>query len=243
MSNQHQRYNIPVGTRFGRLTTTSECFMFSPEPGFYPVSFVKVLCDCGVEKTVRATNLNNPRSPTMSCGCLRREVTTKKDVQRGLDKCGHPQCNGNHNHSIKNSDNACPGLVANRKKWSKDYLLRHKKPKHVYAILINDSVLKIGCTTNGDVTIVGSAKHQFNKRYGEVENATHIWNCEGDEGLEIYLQWRAGRTWGVFVQWVRHSEWFDVAGVSSETIVKILDLWVNQIGVLDSLDAEATADA
>ena len=65
------------GSRFGRLLVVEAI-------GKYKNGSTKwrCLCDCGNEACVSTGNLNS--GSTMSCGCLRREITTSKNYKHGL---------------------------------------------------------------------------------------------------------------------------------------------------------------
>ena len=58
--------NIPPGTRFGKLSTTDEPFSRTMSSG-KARRYVKVRCDCGLEKEVSVNNLTSGH--TSSCGC------------------------------------------------------------------------------------------------------------------------------------------------------------------------------
>lgn len=46
-------------------------------------------CDCGSDpKPIPANNLNKKKKPTLSCGCLAREVTSKRSIKHGMTN--HP---------------------------------------------------------------------------------------------------------------------------------------------------------
>jgi hypothetical protein len=68
-----------------------------------------------------------------------------------------------------------------------------------------------------------------------------IWHHVGDEGLEIFLQWHAGRMWKIVTHSSRHSEWFNVTDLDPKDIVKHLRRWYAQIGLLDEWDAAQAA--
>lgn len=57
-----------IGQRFGRLTVISK----ADRKGY-----VICKCDCGNTHTVFAGNLTRSRSPTQSCGCYRRDVSSE----------------------------------------------------------------------------------------------------------------------------------------------------------------------
>lgn len=67
------RVKIPIGTRYGRLTTTSETFM--KWTGKQRHSFVAAQCDCGPQpKIFRTCDLRRADGKgTVSCGCYRGE--------------------------------------------------------------------------------------------------------------------------------------------------------------------------
>lgn len=60
-----------VGERFGRLVVVSES-----KNGTSKHRKVIVVCDCGVQKEVYASNLLKSNTPTRSCGCLDAERKT-----------------------------------------------------------------------------------------------------------------------------------------------------------------------
>lgn len=66
-------------TRFGRLTVLGEAPRIVSPSGFAAVA-AYVRCDCGVEKIVRGRGLVT--GDTNSCGCLQRELTAEKLVER-----------------------------------------------------------------------------------------------------------------------------------------------------------------
>lgn len=66
-------------TRFGRLTVLGEATRIVSPSGFAALA-AHVRCDCGVEKVVRASDLN--AGYTRSCGCLQRELTAVKIADR-----------------------------------------------------------------------------------------------------------------------------------------------------------------
>ena len=59
---------IAVGTRIGRLVVIGDSIPSEKPNRRYPV-----LCDCGVETTILKYSLTGSK-PTLSCGCLQREV-------------------------------------------------------------------------------------------------------------------------------------------------------------------------
>lgn len=64
-----------TGQRFGRLVVVSWAGRKARSARWL------VRCDCGVEKVVYATNLK--AGQTRSCGCLSREVSTKRTYRHG----------------------------------------------------------------------------------------------------------------------------------------------------------------
>lgn len=60
---------IPLGTRFGRLVTTSEVFV-DALPSGQTLGHVRCNCDCGTtDFKVNASSLRRRTRPTISCGC------------------------------------------------------------------------------------------------------------------------------------------------------------------------------
>ncbi len=74
---------IPIGTRFGRLTTTGPVDFSDKRPG--RGGFVACVCDCGGKRTVRTASLRNGRC--QSCGCLQREAVRRlgEAKNKGID--------------------------------------------------------------------------------------------------------------------------------------------------------------
>jgi hypothetical protein len=70
-----------VGKRFGRLIVIERV----SEIGIVPVLY-KCICDCSNECVVRADLLKNGR--TKSCGCLSKELVSKRNKQRKGVKIG-----------------------------------------------------------------------------------------------------------------------------------------------------------
>lgn len=99
----------------------------------------------------------------------------------------------------------------------------------MYAILVDECSLKIGCSTFSYADQQSEIRRKFADRgLGTALSVQMIWHNRGDEGLEIFLQWRAGRLWEQLVKGARHSEWFDVTGVSSDRIKALLMHWRKQ---------------
>lgn len=63
---------IPVGTRFGRLVTTSAAYSCNSREGRY----VDTLCDCGAVLAVPVKKLR--AAHTKSCGCLRDQLAREQ---------------------------------------------------------------------------------------------------------------------------------------------------------------------
>jgi hypothetical protein len=71
------RLEIAPGTRWGRLTYVGEGGLDKRKR-----RAVVVRCDCGATKTLGLANIK--KGMTRSCGCLRREVTAKKNMTHGM---------------------------------------------------------------------------------------------------------------------------------------------------------------
>lgn len=65
---------IPVGSRVGRLVVTVERNTTSPD--------IHVRCDCGKASVVKLKHWGS----TQSCGCLIREITSRRSVTHGMTK-------------------------------------------------------------------------------------------------------------------------------------------------------------
>ena len=72
--------NLRAGRRFGRLVVVDEA-----EPYYWRGRFSRrrwlCACDCGGEAEIREDQLTGGR--TLSCGCLRREVTRDRALRHG----------------------------------------------------------------------------------------------------------------------------------------------------------------
>jgi hypothetical protein len=68
--------DLTPGQRFERLV------VLGPADKRY---FCKVLCDCGIEKAARVSDLK--RGATKSCGCLRQQVSA--EIAKSRTKHGH----------------------------------------------------------------------------------------------------------------------------------------------------------
>lgn len=157
-----------------------------------------------------------------------------------IGDCGHPECTGQH----RTGDGwvtLCPASKENARAWRiKDYA-SSKQAKYVYAILVNDTHLKIGCSTLGDGYQKKVTRSKFNKLFGPAQEELLLWKQVGTEGLEVFIQWRAGRTWKPLLSGPRHSEWFDVTGIDPKDVVKHLRRWYAQVELLDEWDAAEQA--
>lgn len=80
---RQEREPIAIGTRFGRLVTTSESTPTSEE---YWYRHYQCLCDCGNVTSPRKDSLT--RGDTISCGCYAKEVAGAKLRTHGLS--GNP---------------------------------------------------------------------------------------------------------------------------------------------------------
>jgi hypothetical protein len=84
-----------TGQRFGRLLVIGRAsFNIDNKPAW------RCRCDCGVSRTVIGKHLKNRN--TRSCGCWRRDVTTRRNVTHGDTIGGRPTpefmawCNAQH---------------------------------------------------------------------------------------------------------------------------------------------------
>ena len=75
MSTTWQKGIIPNGTKFGRLTV-----MYLSDKKLNRGRVYHCLCDCGKECDVRAMTLKS--GETKSCGCLSRELTSKRNKNK-----------------------------------------------------------------------------------------------------------------------------------------------------------------
>lgn len=82
---------VPIGTVFGRLTTTSQ--VFQKPSNSYIHTLIVAVCTCGNEKEYRIAGLRSGK--TQSCGCLRIELLVKKRKTHGLRNhpLNHVWCN------------------------------------------------------------------------------------------------------------------------------------------------------
>lgn len=75
MEKYKYKYNDLSGQKFGRLTVIRRVENKIQPGGAHKIMY-ECLCDCGTTKIVTASNLK--RGTTRSCGCLSREMTSKK---------------------------------------------------------------------------------------------------------------------------------------------------------------------
>lgn len=66
------------GIRFGRLVVLSKAGHKSGSIAWL------CKCDCGKEKIISGANLRKPKNYTKSCGCINREVTSKRSIKHGM---------------------------------------------------------------------------------------------------------------------------------------------------------------
>lgn len=71
---------IPIGSRFGRLVVLER----DPSASTKDHIFMKVECDCGVIKSLQATQLRS--GSTNSCGCLRDELLGRTPEKHGMSR-------------------------------------------------------------------------------------------------------------------------------------------------------------
>jgi hypothetical protein len=65
--------DVPIGTRYGRWTTTSAPYVDGE--GRHRMSWVDLICDCGTEQALPLRDLRFRRNG--SCGCLKRETSIR----------------------------------------------------------------------------------------------------------------------------------------------------------------------
>lgn len=75
------RYTVFPGQRFGRLIVLKESLQTSKG------RFILVQCDCGTIKEVGLANLHH----IVSCGCFKRENTSRVHTTHGFSIRGHPE--------------------------------------------------------------------------------------------------------------------------------------------------------
>lgn len=173
-------------------------------------------------------------------------------------RCDHPQCTGRHGNSVA-KELKCPASLAresarksawHRQRHDNDpryrarmassgiaYREGKKRDRYVYAVLLGDSILKIGCSTQGYAYQVIQTRHKAKERnWGRFPDGKMVWSRDGDESLEIFLQWCASRIWPAMSQgYTRHTEWFNVTGTDEATVNRQLDSWARLAGELSEL--------
>src|SRR3990167_6696774 len=70
--------------RFGRLTAISDRLLLPYGHKGNKRAFYRCRCDCGIEAIVEASKLMSGH--TQSCGCLRSEVVTQRNITHGESK-------------------------------------------------------------------------------------------------------------------------------------------------------------
>jgi hypothetical protein len=70
-----------IGTRFGRLVVIKQYV-------YHGQTRTHCVCDCGKKTKKYMSNLLNGKSK--SCGCLRKEVMSKRFIKNKHGLCGHP---------------------------------------------------------------------------------------------------------------------------------------------------------
>lgn len=81
---KRKKFNYQSGDRFGRLTYTG--LTFTKIIYGHWVRFIEAVCDCGMVKEYPFNRIAS--GDTQSCGCLRKEVTSKRARTHGLTE--HP---------------------------------------------------------------------------------------------------------------------------------------------------------
>ena len=67
---------VNIGDTYNRWTITSEVY-YKIFPSGSKAKFVDCICECGTEKSQRLGALTDPKTPSISCGCLRLEAMEK----------------------------------------------------------------------------------------------------------------------------------------------------------------------
>jgi len=75
-----QKLEVPIGTKFGRLTTIA--LPEYKQKTTFKSTYVKVICDCGIEREAQLNCLRNGN--TTSCGCYNKEASKKANTTHGL---------------------------------------------------------------------------------------------------------------------------------------------------------------
>lgn len=164
--------------------------------------------------------------------------------------CEHPECTGVHDYSRPKSD-LCPRAYQRKKAlpsqqydvgYARNWWSSQRRSRYVYAIRLSGILLKIGCSTQAHRSQEGSTRAKAKARgLGAFQESRMIWHAEGDEALEIFLQWCASKFWPARGTKARHSEWFDVTGITEDKIRENLSLWLE---LSRSLEKQlATGDA
>lgn len=78
------KFNYKCGDKFGRLTFTG--LTYTKNLHGHWVRYIEAVCDCGIIKEYAFNKINC--GDTQSCGCLKRESTSKRAKTHGLSK--HP---------------------------------------------------------------------------------------------------------------------------------------------------------
>jgi hypothetical protein len=153
-------------------------------------------------------------------------------------RCEHPECTGKHGSHVP-TDERCPVATENMAEYQKIRHGKRKRDQYVYAILLGSSVLKIGCSTQGYDHQVTLTRTQVRPRsLGHFEHAEMIWHHDGNESLEIFLQWCAGRSWDATGEtYRRHTEWFYVGGEDKDLIIEKLDNWMRLAEDIDQSES------
>ncbi len=77
-----------IGLKFGRLQVVSRDYdkqnEYLKEKGEHR-AFWNCICDCGNTCVVASSALKNKTSPTMSCGCYKKEKTMNRRTQKILN--------------------------------------------------------------------------------------------------------------------------------------------------------------
>ena len=67
---------VNIGDTYNRWKITSEVY-YKTFPSGSKAKFVDCICECGTEKSQRLGALTDPKTPSISCGCLRLEAMAK----------------------------------------------------------------------------------------------------------------------------------------------------------------------
>lgn len=133
-----------IGKKFGRLLVIANS---------HKEHFVVCKCSCGNISEVRATSLTTRKNPTLSCGCLQREVAHKtgaKTIQKNAEKqiAQNMQFNTNFQvienpHPPKNSTSGVKGVSWNKSRnmWEA-YIQVHSKHIHLGRFFDKNDAIK-----------------------------------------------------------------------------------------------------